>query len=557
MPAPATRPPFPAPRALPRALPLLLALALAGCAGLPRERADGSPVAVPASWSAAPEAASAQPAALTAWWQRFNDPALTDLIDQALRANPNLQSAQAALRQARAQADAQAARLGPTLGASASAQRSQNGNASASSRFQAGFDASWEPDIFGANRSAANASAADAAVSAASLGNVQVSLAAEVAASFINLRALQTRLAIARSNLATQQETLQITRWRAQAGLLSSLELEQAVSATAQTEAQLPALQTSVTQALNAIAVLTGQAPGALEATLGNTAQIPTAPAGLAMAFPAETLRQRPDVRAAERRVDAALSRLDAAEAARYPSFRLSGSLGLSALTLGSPTDGASVLRSLLASVSAPLFDGGALQAQALAQRAAVDQARANYQGTVLTALQDVEDALAALRGDTERLARLQTASSAAANADLLARQRFQSGLIGFDTVLATQQETLQITRWRAQAGLLSSLELEQAVSATAQTEAQLPALQTSVSQTLNALAVLTGQAPGALEATLSSTAPIPTAPAGLAMAFPADTLRQRPDVRAAERRVDAALARLEPPRPRVTPAFA
>ncbi len=443
MPAPATRPPFPAPRALPRALPLLLALALAGCAGLPRERVDSPAVAVPASWSAAPEAASAQPAALTAWWQRFNDPALTGLIDQALRANPNLQSAQAALRQARAQADVQTARLGPTLGVSASAQRSQNGQAASSSRFQAGFDASWEPDIFGGNRSATDASAADAAASAASLGNVQVSLAAEVAASFINLRALQTRLAIARNNLATQQETLQITRWRAQAGLLSSLELEQAVSATAQTEAQLPALQTSVTQTLNALAVLTGQAPGALEAALSDAAPIPAAPASLALAFPAETLRQRPDVRAAERRVDAALSRLDAAEAARYPSFRLGGSLGLSALTLGTLTDGASVLRSLLASVSAPLFDGGALQAQARAQQASVDQARAAFQGTVLTALQDVEDALAALRGDTERLARLQTASSAAANADLLARQRFQGGLIGFDTVLSTQRSLL------------------------------------------------------------------------------------------------------------------
>jgi NodT family efflux transporter outer membrane factor (OMF) lipoprotein len=393
--------------------------------------------------TATPLAAGQQPADLSGWWQRFNDPALTALIAQALQANTSVQSAQAALRQARAQADVQAAGLGPSVGVSASAQRSQNGNASAGSRFQAGFDASWEPDIFGGNRSAADASAADALASAASLGNVQVSLAAEVAVNFINLRALQTRLAIAQSNLATQQETLQITRWRAQAGLLSSLELEQAISATAQTEAQLPALQASVTQALNALAVLTGQAPGTLAANLATTAAIPTAPENLAMAFPAETLRQRPDVRAAERRIDAALSRLDAAEAARYPSFRLGGSLGLSALTLGSLTDGASVLRSLLASVSAPLFDGGALQAQARAQQAGVDQARAAYQGAVLTALQEVEDALAALRGDNERLARLQTASAAAANADLLARQRFQSGLIGFDTVLSTQRSLL------------------------------------------------------------------------------------------------------------------
>ena len=429
------------------ALPLLLALTLVGCASVPLPLAQAPVVAVPAAWSTAPQTTpqteGQQPIDLSGWWQRFNDPALTELVAQTLRANTNLQSAQAALRQARAQADVQAAGLGPSLGVSASAQRSQAGNASAGNRFQAGFDASWEPDIFGGNRAAANASDADAQASAASLGNVQVSLAAEVAANFINLRALQTRLVIARDNLTTQQETLQITRWRAQAGLVSSLDLEQAISASAQTEAQLPALQTSVTQTLNALAVLTGQAPGALATTLNTAAAIPTAPANLALAFPAETLRQRPDVRAAERRVDAALSRLSAAEAARYPSFRLGGSLGLSAFTLGSLTDSASVLRSLLASVSAPLFDGGALAAQTRAQQAVVDQTRATYQGTVLTALQEVEDALAALRGDTERLARLQTASSAAANADLLARQRYQSGLIGFDTVLSTQRSLL------------------------------------------------------------------------------------------------------------------
>jgi NodT family efflux transporter outer membrane factor (OMF) lipoprotein len=424
-----------------------LAFTLVGCASVLPQRAEAPLAAVPAAWSTAPQTTpqttGQQPADLSGWWQRFNDPVLTDLVARSLRANTSLQSAQASLRQARALADAQAAGLGPSLGVSASAQRSQAGNASAGSRFQAGFDASWEPDIFGRNRSAADASVADALANAANLGNVQVSLAAEVAVNYINLRALQTRLAIARDNLSTQQETLQITRWRAQAGLVSSLDLEQAISATAQTEAQLPALQTGVTQTLNALAVLTGQAPGALGAVLDTAAAIPTAPADFAMAFPAETLRQRPDVRAAERRVEAALSRLSAAEAARYPSFRLGGSLGLSAFTLGSLTDSASVLRSLLASVSAPLFDGGALQAQARAQQAGVDQTRAAYQGTVLTALQEVEDALAALRGDTERLERLQTASTAAANADLLARQRFQSGLIGFDTVLSTQRSLL------------------------------------------------------------------------------------------------------------------
>lgn len=426
-----------------RASALLVALALAGCAGLrsdPGTNASAAPAA-PAQWSAA--TASAQPTVLAQWWQRFNDPTLTGLVTQALQANTSVKSAQAALRQARAQRDAQAAANGPSVGASASAQRSQNGSADGSNRFQVGFDASWEPDIFGGNRATLDASEASARAAAASLGDVQVSLAAEVAVAYVELRGLQTRLQIAERNLASQQETLQITRWRVQAGLASSLDLEQAVTSTEQTRAQIPALQTSIGQSLNALAVLTGLVPGSLQATLGNAAPVPAAPADLALAFPAETLRQRADLRNAEHLVSAALARVSAADAARYPSFQLSGSLGLSALTLGTLTDGASVLRSVLASVSAPLFDGGALRAQVQAQQAALDQARASHEAAVLTALQDVEDALLALRGDRDKLARQQAAAEAAANADRMARQRYQSGLIDFRTVLETQRSLL------------------------------------------------------------------------------------------------------------------
>lgn len=426
-----------------RATTLVMALALGGCASLRGDPAADAPapLTAPAQWTAA--TGSAQPTALAQWWQRFNDPTLTGLVTQALQANTSVKSAQAALRQARAQRDAQAAANGPSVGASASAQRSQNGNADGSSRFQAGFDASWEPDVFGGNRATLDASEASARAAQTGLADVQVSLAAEVAVAYVELRGLQARLQIAQRNLAAQQDTLQITRWRAQAGLASSLDLEQAVASTEQTRAQIPALQTSITQSLNALAVLTGQVPGALQATLGPAAAIPQAPADLALAFPAETLRQRPDVRSAEHQVSAALARVAAADAARYPSFRLSGSLGLSALTLGTLTDGASVLRSVLASVSAPLFDGGALRAQVQAQQAALDQARAGHEAAVLTALQEVENALAALRGDREKLARQQAAADAAANAELLARQRYQSGLTDFRTVLDTQRSLL------------------------------------------------------------------------------------------------------------------
>lgn len=423
-------------------MPLALAALLSACAGLtPPSRTARPAEPVPAAWqgsTAAPAGESAT--ALADWWQRFDDPALTAVVAQALQANTSVLSARGALQRARAQVDLQRASLVPAVNSSASAQRTQAGSNGAGNVFKAGFDASWEPDVFGGNRLAVNASQADAQASVASLANVQVSLAAEVAVNYINLRGLQARLDIARSNLATQSETLQLTRWRGQAGLVSSLDVEQAVSATETTRAQLPALQTGISQALNALAVLTGQPPGVLQAALGTLAPMPPAPADLTLAFPAESLRQRPDVRAAELGIVAALARVGMADAARLPSFGLSGSLGLSALTLGSLTNSASLLKSLLASVSMPLFDGGAGLAQVRVQEAALEQARVAYRAAVLTALQEVEDALVALRGDQERLARLQDASTAAANAELLARTRYSSGLIDFTTVLGTQR---------------------------------------------------------------------------------------------------------------------
>jgi NodT family efflux transporter outer membrane factor (OMF) lipoprotein len=372
---------------------------------------------------------------------------LTALVAQALQSNTDVRSAQAALQQSRALRDGKAAGLRPSVNASASAQRSRSGGNDAADSFQAGFDASWEPDVFGGQRSAVNAAEADAQAAQSSLAQVQVSLAAEVAVTYIDLRGLQARLAIARSNLAAQMETLQIARWRAQAGLASSLDVEQAIAASEQTSAQIPSLTTSVAQDLSSLAVLTGQLQAdllsRLTADAARVGVVPQAPANLAVAFPAQTLRQRPDVSAAEYRVSAALARVAQADAARYPSFQISGSLGLRALTLGALTNGASVAQSLLAGVSVPLFDGGALRAQVRAQEAALEQTRLAYQATVLKALKDVEDALVALQGDTERLTRLQGASSAAANADLLARQRYASGLIDFRTVLDTQRTLL------------------------------------------------------------------------------------------------------------------
>ena len=424
-------------------------LALVGCASVVPQGDASSAVDVPSAWSAADGAAPGGNASLVQWWSGFSDPLLGSLVEQALLANTSVKTAQAALRQARALRDVAGARLLPTLAGSVSAQRSGTSSAAPSAgrtttnSFQAGLDASWEPDIFGANRSALAASEATANASAASLGDVQVSIAAETALNYIALRGAQARLAIADANLASQLETLQITQWRLQAGLVTSLEAEQARAATEQTGAQLPALQTIIAQTRHAIAVLTGQPPAALVSVLAASGPMPQAADDLALSIPAETLRQRPDVRAAEHRVTAAVASVAQADAARLPNFRLGGSLGLNALTLGGLTNGASVVSALLASVSLPLFDGGALRAQVRAQQAALDQAQVAYQATVLTALKDVENALVALRGDRERLLRLQQAAEAAANASLMARQRYSSGLIDFQVVLETQRTQL------------------------------------------------------------------------------------------------------------------
>ncbi|MFZ2306306.1 MAG: efflux transporter outer membrane subunit [Rhodoferax sp.] len=442
------------------ALAAALAAVLGACAAPDLATADLPEAPVPAQWRAAgnataPTEASRQ--ALAQWWQGFHDSLLTQLVSQALQTNTDVRTAKAALQQARALRDGKAAGLGPSVNGSASAQRSKSGNSDATDTFQLGFDAGWEPDIFGGQRSAVGAAQADAQAAESSLAQVQVSMAAEVAVTYIDLRGLQARLAIARNNLAAQMETLQIARWRAQAGLASSLDVEQAIAASEQTAAQIPALASSVAQDLSSLAVLTGQAPGALDTQLaaGAAAQaaIPLAPETLALEIPAQTLRQRPDVRAAEYRVQGALARVSQADAARYPSFQISGSIGLRALTLGALSNGASTVGSLLAGISVPLFDGGAARAQVRAQEAALEQTRVAYQATVLTALKEVEDALVSLQGNQERLKRLQTAAEAAGNADLLARQRYASGLIDFRTVLDTQrtllstQDSVQATR--------------------------------------------------------------------------------------------------------------
>jgi NodT family efflux transporter outer membrane factor (OMF) lipoprotein len=432
-------------------------LQLCGCHGGAPVRDSGivAGVAVPASWSepniapvttsvAAPATApaTAEPP-LSQWWRRFNDPVLDALVTQALNDSTDVKSATAALGQAKALRTAAAAALWPTLDGAAITQRGTAGGHSTGGSDQLTLDGAWVLDVFGANRSALRASRASLEASAASLDYTRITVAAEVGVSYILLRSAQARALIATENLTSQQETLQITQWRQQAGLVTELETAQAVAAAEQTRALLASAQTSIEQTRHALAVLTGQPPAALDRLLAIVTPVPRSSDTPALGIPLDALRQRPDVRVAERQVAVAMAQLSQARAARWPGFTLSGSLSLDAADASALTDSASLVSSLLASMRLPLFDAGARRAQVRAHQAALEQARAAYESTVLAALRDVEDDIAALRGDRVRMQSLDNAASAATSAADLARQRYGSGLVDFQVVLETQRTRL------------------------------------------------------------------------------------------------------------------
>jgi NodT family efflux transporter outer membrane factor (OMF) lipoprotein len=433
-----------------RPLLCLASLSFAGCAAF----VPGQPspaIDAPASWTRldpAPQApATAAPAGdLSQWWQRLEDPLLAALVAEALQSSPDLRSAQARLREARARRTVAAAGFFPGVDASATTNRSwpsDQGGGGRRESYDAGFDASWELDIFGRTRQGVAAARADLAAAGANLDATRVTLAAEVATNYIELRTLQARIRIARDNLASQSGTLQLTSWREQAGLASTLEVEQARSNEAETRAQVPGLETSLAETEHRLEVLLGHAPGTLYARLAAEADLPTAPAGIAVGIPADALRQRPDVRAAERALAAANARLGVARAARYPSFRLSGSIGVEALTAGGLDDDGASRSSLLGGITAPIFEAGRLRAQVEIQDAVREQAGVNYEQAVLAALQDVENALVALSRSLEREAALQTAAGSARVAAELAQQRYSAGLVDFQSVLDTDRSRL------------------------------------------------------------------------------------------------------------------
>ena len=431
---------------------------LAACAHAPGASGTGTDPpagALPSAWAAsAPPPANApapDPAALATWWRQFDDPLLGTLVEEALQANTDLATARVKLLQARALRASQAATLSPQLGSSAGVTRTHGQTASTTGTvWQGGLDASWELDVFGAQAAALRGRDADIASATATVAATRVSVSAEVGLAYLTLRGTRRQLRIAQDNLAAQEQTLALTRWRAQAGLASALDAEQARVSTEQLRANLPALESSIAQSEHRLAVLLGQPPAALRERLGSSDRRPLATRELPVALPAEWLRQRPDLRAAEATIRAEAERLSYRQGQRWPSFTLSGSLALKAVTLGGLGAAGALVDSVAAAVSWPLWDGGTRSAAIDQQQAVLEQARVAYRAAVLTALEDVENALTALAASQRELTAWTQANSAAQNALLLARQRYQAGLIDFGTLLDAQRSALSTDNSRA-----------------------------------------------------------------------------------------------------------
>jgi len=424
----------------------LLALAAAGCTVGP----DYVPpkTEAPAQWTEAktpgligtgPEAAQQ----LEQWWTGFKDPTLDRLVGQAIAGNLDLKIAEQRLVEARAERAQAAAGFYPTLSASATAERQRYSTAlkfppfgGIANTFETGFDASWEIDVFGKTRRAVEAADASVAASAESRRDVLVSLLAELGQDYATLRSAQARLVIADRNIKADQDALDLTRDKYRGGLGNELDVAQAQSQLETLNAAVPQLQTAVAQQSHAIAVLLGQEPGALEAELATPAPLPPAPPMLPAAVPSDVVRNRPDIRAAERQIAGANAQVGVAIAQMFPSFSITPSFGLAAGSLHHLLRDGALQWGAPASVSVPIFEGGRLEANVAQAKAVAEEDRLAYRKTVLTAFQEVEDALVAYSDERRRHERL----VAAVEADRVAVQRatalYRGGLGNFLSVL-------------------------------------------------------------------------------------------------------------------------
>ena len=394
----------------------------------------------------APEAAPIGEQNLAQWWTVFNDPQLTSLVERAMQANLDLRMAESRIRQARAAMGIAGADLGPTVDSGASYRRSRtplsgdSSGAVTTDLFHMGFDAGWELDLFGGVRRGVEASAADLDSAVESRRDLLVSLSAEVASNYLNLRSLQQRLVIARQNLLAQQHSVDLTRKRLSAGFVSRIDVVRAEALAATTAGQIPLFETQIRQTIYSLSLLLGGEPSTLLAELTPEAALPAAPATVPRTLPSELLLQRPDIRRAEAKIHGATARIGVAKADLLPKFTIAGSLGLQNSTFNSTFNRDSSSWSLGPSLNWPLFDMGRSRANLELHKAVQEEELLAYEQTVLAALREVENALIASTKEEEHRQSLAQAVAADRTAVDLATALYSAGQNDFLAVLDAQR---------------------------------------------------------------------------------------------------------------------
>ncbi len=425
---------------------------MAACAPVGPDYRPPAPV-LPPAWidSAATASPSSHAVKLAHWWTLFNDPLLDSLIERAVAASPDLKIAAARLQQARARYRLTTATAAPSVdavGSYSNTRKSETaGGSNAGSRqdlFLAGFDAGWELDFFGGLRRATEAAQARLAAAAEERRDVLVSLSAEVARNYIELRGSQARLAVARETCAGREKALALARGRFASGLGNRLEVAQAESDLAQARALLPPLANDVGQAGYRLALLLGLPPAALAPELSTAVPLPARPAGLPATLPSELLRRRPDIRRAERELAAATAEIGVATADLFPSFSLTALGGLQSIDLSDLMERASRYWTVGPTVRWSLFNGGRTRAGIELSEAQRDEARSLYEKTVLTALNEVEGAILAFRREEESQKTLAAAVDGDKQEAAVAGGRYRAGLAPLRDVLEAEHGLYQ-----------------------------------------------------------------------------------------------------------------
>ena len=430
----------------PAGVAIAVSLALAACSSAPPAR-HFEPV-LGAGFTNAPASAKAEEP-VSQFWRGFNDPLLDSLVERALSANTDVRSAAASLREARALNRFADANLLPSIGVNAGAARIRGPNdagvVSTNNNYSAGLDVSWEADLFGHLGDARRAAEANVLVGAAGVRAAQVSVAAEVARNYFDLRGLQEQLRVAVSSLETQNEALKLVDARLDVGRGTALDSERARALVKSTAANIPALESALIRTRYRIAVLCGQQPTALDAELEPVKPLPGLQAVelSAIGSPAAMLRRRPDTQLAEAQVSAAAAQVGVARSALFPQIVLGGTLGQNAQHLSELAKGPAYVYNLGAQLTWNLLDFGRIRAQIAAADARNDGAMIAYERAVLTALEETEGALASYTRSQRQAALLYEAAQSSEQAALIARERFAVGSTDFLTVLDAERELL------------------------------------------------------------------------------------------------------------------